>query len=167
MEREKVLEILNRYAMYCARREYLLCRHDELLAMRNDLKRSAVEDAVHITQGYGSGGGSGRISNPTERLAIMFASGEVPDTVRDVEAAAEECEDEIREIVPVIRSVDAWMKCLSDRERLVVEYKEVRGETWTEVLKRYEATFPGEIFSKRALRCKRDQAITRICDVAM
>ena len=165
MRPETVDQCLANYKEYTARCTFLEHEIHELRFLVEQLRSTAIEDAVTITQVMnGMPHGTG-ISDPTGRLGSKFADGYVPAYIDDIEKEIKEREQEYRFKYPTIVFVDAWLKVLNRRERFVVEHKTIGGMFWRELVVEYKNEF-GEEYSRQGLKKIRDRAIVKIHKVA-
>ena len=166
MKPEQVDECLRNYKEYSARCEFL--QHDihEMKMLVERLRQNALTDAVSISSPSLSGMPHGNdISDPTGNVAIKFADGFVPQYIVDMEKEIQAKEAEYREKFPTIVFVEAWLKALNARERLIVEGKMINGLFWRELVNAYRNEFD-EVYSKHGLKGILDRALDKIYKVA-
>ena len=82
MQKESVDAMLSNYREHLARCEYLECEIPELERLAASMRETMVEDTVSCTQVISDMPRGMSISDPTGRLAMMFASGGVTEHVR-------------------------------------------------------------------------------------
>ncbi len=162
MAPEKVREMLRDYRGYLGR-----CKHLEkvISTLEHDIasaERNLISDSVSIGGQNMDGMPHGTsISNPTEQVAVRIASGYKPDYLVKMETELKEVKDEYNEKVVTVIFVDAWLKCLPERERWVIENQVIDSVSWRELVCQYPIKF-GETRTKRGLQLMRDKAMERI-----
>lgn len=102
--------------------------------------------------------------NPVESLVLRYMSGYEPKYIKDLQQDVDKVRDELYEAEMVIRFVDGWLICLTDRERFVILHHVISSETWTEVLDLYEKQY-GQ-FGKEGLRKIKKRALNKIYEAA-
>ena len=166
MSPDKVDEMLGKYRAFLGR-----CKHLEELIRTLEyelewMKSHIVEDTVSIggqeMDGMPHGTSPGK---PTERLAVMIASGFKPDFIIQQEKDIAEAKSEYIEKKRVVSFVEAWLAGLTDRERWIVVKQVIDGVTWRELVPDYSKEF-GETRTKRGLQMLRDRAVEKIYDIA-
>lgn len=165
MNKEIVDTMLSNYRDYLARCEYLDSEIPELERLASHMRERMIEDSIHVTQTLSDLPHGTDISDPTGHLALMFASGGVTDHVRQIEEEIAKKKREREQKKISVHFVDAWLKSLNEKEKLLVEKQVIDKLYWREVIRHYENAF-GELYSKHALKAIRDKALKRIYDVA-
>ena len=165
MRAEQVDALLRGYRRDVARCAFIEQEIVEREALIEELKRTAVADAVSTTArvtGMPRGTNTG---DPTARLGAMLADGEQPRHIRQVEEEARALEAERRFLRARIRRVDALMGLLSERERCVIQGNVIDGMKWREVILAYRERF-GIEYSRDGIRRIRDGAMEKMYAVA-
>lgn len=165
MKAEKVDEFLANYREYSARCGFLEHELRELRRLADELKKTALTDAISITQvlsdmPHGSG-----ISDPIGRLVEKFADGYMPDYIVELELEITNKENEYKRKIPVVVFVESWLRVLTKRERFVIENKTIGGMFWRELVMEFKKEF-GEEYSRQGLKKIRDNAIEKIHRIA-
>lgn len=162
---EKVDEFLKNYREYSARCDFLENEIAELERIAQELRRTFIEDNISVSQVMnGMPHGTG-ISDPTGRLALLSASGYLPDYIKEIDDEVEKKKSELRYKTPTVIFVESWLKVLTPRERFVVENKTLNGMFWRELVIAFKNEF-GEEYSKNGLKNIRDSAIQKIYNIA-
>lgn len=151
MTPEKVDELMGVYLEHSARCKFLEGEIELLNGMLQQAKDEMVEDSVTMSQAMtGMPHGSGT-SDPTALLGMRFAGGEVTWRVSQIEEELKKLQQELKQKRWTVVFVDAWMACLNERERLLVDHKILRKETWTEISASYAERY-NIIPSKNGMR---------------
>ena len=137
MQKESVDLMLGNYREYTARCEFLEQEIQELERIAADLRRTMMTDALSGSQNLSGMPHGTSVSSPTERIAIKFADGYVPDYIVDIEKEIASKKDELRRKTPTVVFVTAWLKGLSEKERFVIESKTIGGAFWRELIYAY------------------------------
>jgi len=165
MDKNAVLDLLRNYKQLSARAKYLREQVDNTEAYIEELKRTAVEDSIHITANLDGMPRSHGISNPVETLAVQLADGEYPPhikaEIRHLYAMRQEC----REVYSSIRCVDIWLGALTERQRFTVEQTLIEGHTWPETEQLFEQQY-SYYCTCEGLRKTRKKALEIICRIA-
>lgn len=166
MKPEIVLETLQSYRENLGRCEYLRIELAEAEKVLNDLEGTAREDAAAPGAQNLTGMPRGNaVGNPTERIAMMFASGGEPRHISELREEISKKWEEYRTKQKAADQVDAWMRGLNDRERWIVLGQVVDGLTWRELMREHETRF-GEPRTKEALRRLREKSMEKIYRMA-
>lgn len=165
MQKESVDLMLGNYREYTARCEFLEQEIRELERIAADLRRTMITDALSGSQNLSGMPHGTSVSSPTERIAIKFADGYVPDYIVDIEKEIASKKDELCRKTPTVVFVTAWLKGLSEKERFVIESKTIGGAFWRELIYAYQQRF-GEVYSKQGLKKIRDRALEKIYRIA-
>lgn len=153
--------------------DYNRCRsrathiRNQLAIMERQLQQErdhAMEgEAIHA-QAYDPTPHGNMPGNPVESLVLRYMSGYEPRYIKDLQQDVDKVRDELYEAEMVIRFVDGWLICLTERERFVILHHVISSETWTEVLDLYEKQF-GQ-FGKEGLRKIKKRALNKIYEAA-
>ena len=165
MQKESVDAMLSNYREHRARCEYLECEIPELERLAASMRETMVEDTVSCTQVISDMPRGTSISDPTGRLAMMFASGGVTEHVRQIEEEITEKKRELAQKRVTVIFVGAWLKALNEKERFVVEKQVIDKLFWRDVVRMYDRAF-GEAYSKHGLKAIRDAALQKIYRIA-
>ena len=147
-------------------------RCDSLRVMVRSLKREidlrmaemALDNGIGAQNLDGMPHGT-TVGNPTERYALMFVSGYVPEDVKQLRQTIEQCEAEIREKEITVMFVDAWLKGLTAKERWMIESVYFNRMSYNEINPRYREEY-GESCSKDSLRRIKKEALAKIFEMA-
>lgn len=165
MQKESVDTMLSNYREHLARCEYLECEITELECLVKHLRNTMIEDTVSCTQVISDMPRSTAISDPTGRLAMMFASGGVTEHVQQIEDEITEKKLELAQKRVTVIFVEAWLKVLNEKERFVVEKQVIDKLFWRDIVRLYDRVF-GDAYSKHGLKSIRDNALHKIYRVA-
>lgn len=165
MQKDSVDAMLSNYREHLARCEYLECEIPELERLAACMRETMVEDTVSCTQAISDMPRGTTISDPTGRLALMFASGGVTEHVRQIEKEIADKKAELAQKRVTVIFVGAWLKALNEKERFVVEKQVIDKLFWRDVVRSYDRVF-GEAYSKHGLKSIRDNALQKIYRIA-
>lgn len=154
--------IIEKYNANVGRCDYLRIEIEETERALNELETAAINyEAVPGVQQLTGMPHGGKIGRPTEEVAIMFASGDVPRYMSEMRDSLKAMQKEYRKCVANVKRAEAWLKSLKDRERWVVTKQMIEGLSWRELSTRYENLY-GEPRSKRCLQIIKKRAILKI-----
>lgn len=163
--REEVDKMLANYREYDSRVTYLNVLVRETEKLLESLRRTVVEDSISITQVISDMPRGTATSDPTGKLGAMLAEGYEPEHIQQVEEDLDAMKLEIKSKEHVIVCVNAWLICLSDRERFVIEHKVIAGMYWREMIPVYKREF-GDEYSKQGLKRIKAKALEKIYGIA-
>lgn len=165
MDKSTVIELLRGYREQRARCEFLRAQMEVAEAYIEDMKRTAVEDSIHITSTWdGLPHGNG-VSSPVEALAVRLADGEYSPHIKAEIQRLSMMQIECRELSGNVRCVEIWLAALTERQRFTVEQTLIEGHTWPETERIFEERY-GYFCSYEGLRKVRNTAVQMICRIA-
>lgn len=165
MDRQNVDALLAEYRENQARYNHLYIDAMDMVRKINAEARKAIaNDAVHAQQ-YKDSPPSGQISKPVENLALRYADGYMPGTIKAWMAESEEMQRELRDLETDIVYVDTWLGGLKEHERIVVTASRIDGLKWPEIAQKSKELF-GEYKSDSTLRHWCKVAMGKIYNVA-
>ena len=164
MRPERFDELLRNYRVTKAR----VARLKETMEMLDRFLRMCssqmVNDLVSLSQalsGMPHGSGTG---DPTGRLAMDIASGEVSPFVRQIQEEMTEANLELIRIEPQTRMVEIALGALSDKERDLVTMKMIDDLSWAEILHQMGKKHGGDC-SKRTMQRALERAMKKAHEV--
>lgn len=164
MTPEQVDKILASYNQCRSRAAHI---KNQLEIMERQLEQERAHamtaEALHGMNIDGQPHGNGP-GNPVESLVLRYISGFEPKYIKDMQQDVDKAKDELFECEMVIRFVDGWMLCLSDRERFIIQRHVLGDGTWRTVLDEYEKQY-GQ-FGKDGLRKIKKRALAKIYEAA-
>ena len=161
MNQEMVDTMLSEHRVTEAKLKCLTATLDVLDNLLEIAKSEMVDDEVSLSQQLtGMPHGSGT-TDPTGRLAIEIASGHVSWRVDQIEDEIRNVKIEISKIEWKVIMVNAWLGCLNERERFLIEKKYLDEMTWKEIEESYNKEY-GVIMTKRGLKNIIDRGIEKI-----
>lgn len=163
---DRVDEMLRNYREYLGR---VLHLERYIVELKQEIEKNKAEALVEAAS-PGSPNMDGMphgtiVSQPTERIALQFASGNWPEFVQESMAKLKEAEDEYNEKVGTVIFVDAWLKGLTERERWIIEKQVIDKAPWREVTAMFYREFDS-VRSKEGLKYIRDKALQKIYKMA-
>ena len=164
MSPQRFDEILKKYRSMKARYAYLQTQLVMLERYLAICRGEMIDDKVSMSQAItGMPHGSG-VVDPTSRLAIDIASGEVTVFVKQIQEDIERTSQEIQKIEPDIKIIEIVLEAMSERELAVMEMKMIDDLSWSKVLdemnKRYNNSY-----SKRSLQRLLDRAVGKAYEI--
>lgn len=162
MAPDKVCEYLGQYKACLGRCSHLEIMIEQYKAEIETRKQHLGSDLILATgeQNSGMPRGSG-VGNPTEKIGVMLAENAYPQDLKEQIRELRQMEAEYRAKIVTVRLVEAWLTCLSDRERFVLSMQKFEEAPYREIGTAYEERY-GEEISRDALRKKRNSAMKKI-----
>lgn len=157
---------LKSYREYVGRCGHLECEIEYRKMLIERLRQTIVEDSISITQTISDMPRGGKLSNPTAKLGDALADGYETEEIKTLRNEIAELERELREKSITVRFVTEWLKCLNEKERLIIEKQMIDGAFWREVVRSYQLKF-GEEYSKDGLKLIKKAALEKIYKIAM
>ena len=155
-------DILVSYRENASRCDFLRIEIAETERALQELQSTAISyEAVPGVQQLTGMPHGGKIGRPTEEVAIMFASGDAPRYISEMQKSLREMQQEYKQCTADVGRADAWLKSLKERERWVVTRQMIDGAYWQELTREYEKRF-GEHRSKRCLQIVKKNALRKI-----
>lgn len=105
------------------------------------------------------------VGNPTERMALMLATGYEPEDLKDAEKRLEELRRELRKVEMEVVFVEAWLQGLPTKERWLIEQIYFESCTYNEAAAAYEDTF-GRPISRDGVRRMKKAIVKEIAEMA-
>lgn len=166
MTHEKVDELLKAYRFEVGRCGHLETEIAQLQkAIASSLENLAEDASALRPQQISDMPHGTTVGSPTERIAIMLASGWIPDYLKDMQKELAELQKEYDSRCFTVLFVSSWLKGLTERERWIVEHQIIDGEYWKDVVRKYRDTFCEET-SKDSLKRLKQRALDKIYQMA-
>lgn len=165
MTREKVDELLKAYRFEVGRCGHLETEIAQLQKAIACAMKNLTEDMSAVAKPLSGMPRGTDISSPTEKIAIMLASGWVPDHVDEMQRELEVLQREYDDRYFTVLFVGSWLNGLTEREQWIVKRQMIDGETWRDIGINYRANF-GEEVSKDKLRRLKWRALKKIYQMA-
>lgn len=166
MTHEKVDELLKAYRFEVGRCGHLETEIAQLQKAIASSQENLAEDASAVRPQQISDMPHGTtVGRPTERIAIMLASGWIPDYLKDMQQELAELQKEYDSRYFTVLFVSSWLNGLAERERWIVEHQVIDGEYWKDVVRKYRDTFCEET-SKDSLKRLKKKALDKIYQMA-
>lgn len=106
------------------------------------------------------------VGNPTERMALMLATGYMPEDLREAERQLEEMREELRKKEMILVFVDAWLNGLTSKERWLIEQIYFEGCTYNETARAYADKY-GIQMNRDSIRRMKKTAVRKIEEMAV
>ena len=126
-------------------------------------KIMARELAESAMRGGGADGmpRSPNAGDPTGRTVEQFLDGKPPVSVARITQKIAAYEKERAGCELTVKMVDAWMLCLKDKERWVIERQTIEGQYWTAVVEAHAREY-GYPMGREGLKAIKRRAIEKI-----
>ena len=163
---EKAEEMLKSYKGCLGRCGYIEAFIEELRASIKYAEAEARDDLINGSGNQPDGMPHGNtMGNPTERIAIMLATGIVTDDIAAMQNDIAKLEAEHRAKRIVVIFVESWLKGLAAKERWMIERCYFDEMTYREINAIYREEY-GETCSKDLLRRLKKDALAKIYEMA-
>lgn len=163
---ETIEQMLKNYRPYVGRVEYLKkaveAAEKEIKAWKAELAEDMAWSSGQKMDGMPRGT---TVGHPTERIALMLATGYMPEDLKAAEESLNAMNSEINEDMLTIVFVEAWVQGLSQKDRWIIERYYFEGSTYNEIADAYDDQF-GVAISREGIRRMRRDAFNKICDMA-
>lgn len=162
---DHVDEALKSYREYVGRCGHLECEIEYRKMLIERLKQTIVEDSVSCTQTISDMPRGGKLSDPTAKLGSALADGYETDEIKALRKEIVVLERELMEKNITVHFVTEWLKCLNEKERLIIEKQVIDGAFWRDVVRCFQSKF-GEEYSKDGLKWIKRRALDKIYKIA-
>lgn len=163
---EKAEEMLKNYRACLGRCHYIDTLIGELKVNIKLAESDARDDCINGSGKQPDGMPHGTtMGNPTERIAIMLATGIMTDDIAAMKKEIAALETEHRAKNLVVCFVEAWLKGLTVKERWMIERCYFDEMTYREINAQYREEY-GESCSKDLLRRLKKDALAKIFEMA-
>lgn len=164
MSPQRLNEVLKNYRSRKARYTYLQETVKTIERWLAICKGEMINDMVSLSQALsGMPHGSG-VGDPTGRLGLDIASGEVSPFVKQAEKELKEIEGEIQSIGYEIKVCETIFEALGDREREVMILKIVDDRDWKYTLAQMN-DMHNNSYSKRSLQRLLERALDKAYEI--
>ena len=141
MKAEVVNEMLNEYLARLSRSEFLQSELEMLGELLKEAENEMVNDEVSLSQQITGMPHGSSVVDPVGKLGLKLACGYESWTVKDIKNEIEEKQREFSRLKYSVSFVQAWLKCLTDKERLLIELKYIQQLSWDEIIREYQKRF--------------------------
>jgi len=164
MSPQRLDEVLKKHRATKARYEWLKSETITLERWLALCQSQSVNDRISLSQAItGMPHGSG-IGDPTGRLAIDIASGEVSVFVKQIQDDLNEVRSEMLRLAPDISAVEIVLTALGDREREVLIFKVIDDRSWNDTVDQMNELHNNS-YSKRSLQRLLDRALGKAYEI--
>ena len=129
-----------------------------------EARKALANDSMHAQQ-YNDMPKGNQLTKTVEELAIRYADGFIPETLRDWMEESEAMHTELRQLETSIAYVDTWLGGLGETDRIIVTAHDVDDLTWPEVAINSPRLL-GYHMSPDGLRKRHQKAMQQIYDIA-
>lgn len=165
MQPETVDTLLAQYRDNTARVAMLRNQVSELEYLLEQLRANVVSDTVRITATLSDMPRGGQLSDPTARLAMMLAEGISPRHIQQVESELESLKAQLHKAETPVKTVDAWLLALTERQRFVLIRKSIDRMTWREIIYTFQQQY-GTSYSRNGIKRIHKDALTKLYTLA-
>ena len=166
MSPEKAEQMLREYKSCLGRCKYistiLLTLKDDIKAMEANARDDLINGGSSPQDGMPHGS---TVESPTERIALMLASGVVTKDITEAKKQIASLESEYSAKRIIVMFVESWLSGLTTKERWMVERCYFDELTYREINAHYRDTF-GDTCSKDLLRRLKKDALSKIYEMA-
>lgn len=162
---EQVDEMLHNYRENTAR---IALIDTEISSLRNlyaDMEKTIVEDSVSTTSVLTGMPRGNKTSDPTGRVGIGVAAGDVPSHMRQIEDEIRVLSRERRELQTPVEKVDALLKALNEKQGFVLYRKAIDQMQWREIAYAYKKLFDID-YSRQGIKKIYKESMLRLYRVA-
>ena len=165
MKVEIINEALSLYLERVARCEFL---ESEIKMLREILEKEEsemVDDEVSLSQELTGMPHGTSIGDPTGRLGLKLACGFESWSVKQIKEEITKLMEEYNTTKYWISFVVAWLKCLTDKERMLIELKYIQKLSWDEIINKYQREY-GQRYGKSGMKILVQKSIEKIYKIA-
>lgn len=165
MKVEIVNEALSAYLERLARCEFL---DGELKLLREMLEKAEsemVNDEVSLSQELTGMPHGSSVGDPTGKLGLKLACGFESWSVKQIKEEIAKLTEEYNTLKYWVSFVCAWLKCLTDKERLLIEMKYIQKLSWDEIINRYQKEY-GQRYGKSGMKILVQKAMEKVYKIA-
>jgi len=165
MKVEIVNEALSAYLERMARCEFLDGEIKLLREMLEKAEREMVDDEVSLSQELTGMPHGTSIGDPTGRLGLKLACGFESWSVKQIKEELIKLNEEYNTLKYWVAFVGAWLKCLTDKERMLIEMKYIQKLSWDEIINAYQKAY-GQRYGKSGMKILVQKSIEKIYKIA-
>ena len=165
MKAEIVSEALSMHLERLARCEFLENEVKILREMLEVAEREMVDDAVSLSQELTGMPHGTSISDPTGKLGLKLACGFESWNVKQIREEIERLQGEYNTLRYWVAFVRAWLKCLTDKERMLIELKYIQKLSWDEIINAYQRAY-GQKYGKSGMKVLVQKSIEKVYKIA-
>ena len=165
MKSEIVIEALSSYLERVARCEFLDSEIGILREMLNKAETEMVDDEVSLSQELTGMPHGTSISDPTGKLGLRLACGFESWTVKQIKEELTKLQEEYNTLKYWVSFVRAWMMCLTDKEKMLVEMKYIQKLSWDEIINKYQKEY-GQRYGKSGMKILVQKSIEKVYKIA-
>jgi len=165
MTAEVVNEALSLHLERVSRCEHIDTEIKILREMLEVAEREMVNDEVSLSQALSGMPHGTAISDPTGRLGLRLACGFESWRVQQIKDELAKMEEEYRTLSHWIAFVRAWLKCLTDKEKMLIELKYIQKLSWDEIIIAYQKEY-GQRYGKSGMKIQVHRAIEKVYKIA-
>lgn len=165
MKAEIVIEALSLHLERVARCENLGVELDILRDMLATAEREMVDDEVSLSQEITGMPHGSTIGDPTGKLGLKLACGYENWNVKQIKEEMKNISEERIVLGRWISFVNAWLKSLTEKERMLVELKYIQKLSWDEIINAYQKAY-GQKYGKSGMKLLVQKSIEKVYRIA-
>ena len=165
MKAEQINEALSSYLERVARCEYLENEIKLLHEILEHEEKIMVNDSVSLSQELTGMPHGTSISDPTGKLGLKLACGFESWSVKQIKEEIKKLTDEYNNQKYWVAFVVAWLKCLTEKEKMLIELKYIQKLSWDEIISRYQRAY-GQKYGKSGIKVLVQKSIEKIYGIA-
>ena len=165
MKVEVINEALSTYLEKLARCEFLESEIKILSEMLEKAESEMVDDEVSLSQELTGMPHGTSISDPTGKLGLRLACGFESWSVKQIKEELTKFNEEYNTLRYWVAFVQAWMKCLTEKERMLVELKYIQKLSWDEIINSYQKAY-GQKYGKSGMKVLVQKSIEKVYKIA-
>ena len=165
MKAEIINEALSSYLERLSRCEFLESEIKILREMLEKAEMEMVNDEVSLSQELTGMPHGTSIGDPTGKLGLRLACGFESWTVKQIKEELSKLQDEYNTLKYWVSFVQAWLKCLTDKERALIEMKYIQKLSWDEIINNYQKEH-GQRYGRSGMKLQVQKAMEKVYKIA-
>ena len=165
MKVEVINEALSMYLERLARCEFLDTEIKILSEMLEKAESEMVDDEVSLSQELTGMPHGTSISDPTGKLGLRLACGFESWSVKQIKEELANMREEYNTLRYWVAFVQAWLKCLTEKERKLIEMKYIQKLSWDEIINNYQREY-GQKYGKSGMKVLVQKSIEKVYKIA-
>ena len=165
MKAENINEALSCYLERLARCEFLENELAMLHEMLETSEKEMINDEVSLSQEITGMPHGTSIGDPTGKLGLRLACGFESWTVKQIKEEIAKLQEEYNTLRYWVVFVQAWLKCLTDKERMLIEMKYIQKLSWDEIINKFQKEY-GQRYGKSGMKILVQKSLEKVYKIA-
>jgi len=165
MKVEIVNQALSEYLERLARCEFLESEIKILQEMLEREEMKMVDDEVSLSQQLTGMPHGTSVGDPTGKLGLKLACGFESWSVKQIKEELANRKGEYDTLSYWVAFVKAWLKCLTDKERALIEMKYIQKLSWDEIIIKYQKEY-GQRYGRSGMKIQVQKAMEKVYKIA-